>query len=177
MNSDICWRSHHSRDVFGFLQQGSSSKSKRLSKSTHDMLVEIFKKIGSKENTKEVVYVDVHTVCCLAEVAFMITQPTPNTLRTSPKVTMCVCVCESACMLACVCVCALCKNKTQKLPPLFPPSRQSSIHSKQLFPSRSNKLRYLFALHGLIKSADVEAEKKMLPLGRLKTVKMIWETT
>lgn len=56
------------------------------------MLVEIFKKIGSKENTKEVVYVDVHTVCCLAEVAFMITQPTPNTLRTSPKVTMRVCV-------------------------------------------------------------------------------------
>lgn len=34
-------------------KQGSSSKSKRLSKSTHDMLVEIFKKIGSKENTKE----------------------------------------------------------------------------------------------------------------------------
>lgn len=34
--------------------QGSSSKSKRLSKSTHDMLAEIFKKIGSKENTKEV---------------------------------------------------------------------------------------------------------------------------
>ncbi|XP_070200256.1 cytoskeleton-associated protein 5-like isoform X2 [Littorina saxatilis] len=34
-------------------RQGSSSKSKRLSKSTHDMLVEIFKKIGSKENTKE----------------------------------------------------------------------------------------------------------------------------
>lgn len=33
--------------------RGSSSKSKRLSKSTHDMLVEIFKKIGSKENTKE----------------------------------------------------------------------------------------------------------------------------
>ena len=31
----------------------SSSKSKRLSKSTHDMLTEIFKKIGSKENTKE----------------------------------------------------------------------------------------------------------------------------
>ena len=39
---------------FSVLQQGSSSKSKRLSKSTHDMLVEIFKKIGSKENTKEV---------------------------------------------------------------------------------------------------------------------------
>ncbi|KAK7477171.1 hypothetical protein BaRGS_00031556, partial [Batillaria attramentaria] len=33
--------------------RGSSSKSKRLSKSTHDMLAEIFKKIGSKENTKE----------------------------------------------------------------------------------------------------------------------------
>jgi hypothetical protein len=37
-----------------FQPQGSSSKSKRMSKSTHDMLAEIFKKIGSKENTKEV---------------------------------------------------------------------------------------------------------------------------
>lgn len=34
-------------------RQSSSSKSKRMSKSTHDMLAEIFKKIGSKENTKE----------------------------------------------------------------------------------------------------------------------------
>lgn len=47
-----------------FLQQGSSSKSKRLSKSTHDMLVEIFKKIGSKENTKEVMFVGVPLVLC-----------------------------------------------------------------------------------------------------------------
>lgn len=31
----------------------SASKSRRLSKTTHDMLTEIFKKIGSKENTKE----------------------------------------------------------------------------------------------------------------------------
>ncbi|XP_052800946.1 cytoskeleton-associated protein 5-A-like isoform X2 [Mya arenaria] len=31
----------------------STSKSKRLSKSTHDMLTEIFKKVGSKEYTKE----------------------------------------------------------------------------------------------------------------------------
>lgn len=36
-------------------REGSSSsvKAKRLSKSTHDMLAEIFKKVGSKENTRE----------------------------------------------------------------------------------------------------------------------------
>ncbi|XP_060086364.1 cytoskeleton-associated protein 5-like [Ylistrum balloti] len=34
-------------------QRGSAQKQKRLTKSTHDMLAVIFKKIGSKENTKE----------------------------------------------------------------------------------------------------------------------------
>ncbi|OWF42942.1 cytoskeleton-associated protein 5-like [Mizuhopecten yessoensis] len=34
-------------------QRGSAQKAKRLTKSTHDMLAVIFKKIGSKENTKE----------------------------------------------------------------------------------------------------------------------------
>ena len=37
--------------LFASLQ--NSSKSKRLSKTTHDLLTEIFKKVGSKENTKE----------------------------------------------------------------------------------------------------------------------------
>lgn len=32
----------------------SHQKPKKLNKSTHDMLAEIFKKIGSKENTIEV---------------------------------------------------------------------------------------------------------------------------
>ena len=34
-------------------RRDSSKSSKRLSKSSHDMLAEIFKKIGSKENTRE----------------------------------------------------------------------------------------------------------------------------
>lgn len=34
-------------------QRGSTQKQKRLTKNTHDMLAVIFKKIGSKENTKE----------------------------------------------------------------------------------------------------------------------------
>jgi len=37
-----------------FAQLFQTTKSKRLSRTTHDMLAEIFKKIGSKENTREV---------------------------------------------------------------------------------------------------------------------------
>ena len=33
--------------------QNSSGKARRLSKASHDLLTEIFKKVGSKENTKE----------------------------------------------------------------------------------------------------------------------------
>lgn len=39
---------------FGDLFLQSHQKPKKLNKSTHDMLAEIFKKIGSKENTIEV---------------------------------------------------------------------------------------------------------------------------
>lgn len=43
--------------VFAF----QSKSSKRLSKGTHDMLAEIFKKIGQKENTREVSGLSINT--------------------------------------------------------------------------------------------------------------------
>ncbi|XP_076471814.1 cytoskeleton-associated protein 5-like isoform X2 [Babylonia areolata] len=53
LKDGVAGNNARNEEMSEMVKQGSSSKSKRLSKSTHDMLVEIFKKIGSKENTKE----------------------------------------------------------------------------------------------------------------------------
>lgn len=53
LKDGVAGNNARNEEVTADSSRGSSSKSKRLSKSTHDMLAEIFKKIGSKENTKE----------------------------------------------------------------------------------------------------------------------------